>query len=228
MLFALQHGHDPSGPGIADGPYQDHGGDHIGNGKILDLGDAEAGGQHDQSAAGLEVVHHGRSGQREDQPGAEEQRKENHRLRDCHHAGDKPQRTGKNHGSENIQDGFGDQNTVISAHAGYDGAVNARPAGAEQHDGCDQQSIIGITLAGDQLRQALAPVFDALPQVRHDADDGAQDQGQDHGGHVLHQDDGRNTDAHRANTENQVQLLLEFLRQPSAAKRADDAAQRHG
>ena len=55
----LQHGHDPGGPGVADGPHQDHSGDHIGNGEILDFGDAEACRQHDEATAGLEVIDHG-------------------------------------------------------------------------------------------------------------------------------------------------------------------------
>ena len=116
---------------------------------------------------------------------------------------------------------------MISAHPGYDGTVNSGAAGAKQHDGRDQQGVVGIALTGDQFGQELSSVFNTLSQVRCNPQNGAQDQGQYYGRHVLHLRNGRNADAHGADAENQVQLLLELLRQLLAAKRANHTAQGH-
>lgn len=48
----------------------------------------------------------------------------------------------EDHGRKEIQDGLGNQDAVIAADAGNDGTINARPAGAKQHDSRHQASRI--------------------------------------------------------------------------------------
>ena len=123
-LFSNQ-GDDPGCPHPADGPHDEHGGDHIGDRKVLDFGDAKAGGQQDQPAAGFEIVNHGRGGEGEDDPRKQEQQKEDHKLRNgdggYHHA----QGAGEDHGGEQIQNRLCKQDAVVAADARHDGAVNA-------------------------------------------------------------------------------------------------------
>ena len=118
---------------------------------------------------------------------------------------------------------------MLAAHARHDGAVDARAAGAEQHDGGHQQRRVRAVLGGGkQPGQLDAGLLDMLPQVGAQADDSAQDQRQDHRGQVHQQHDGGEADTHGADAKDQVQLFLEHRGNAAAALGADQPAQGDG
>lgn len=227
MNRSLEQRHNPRRPGITGQPNQHHCRNHICDGKIFDFRNAQARGQHDEPAASFEVVDHRRGGQREDQLRAGEEYEEDHRLRDCYQRHRRAQGAGEDHRREDIQDGLGDQDAVVTAHAGDDGPIDARAARAEQNNGGYQKGIVRSS-AGHELCQLCPTPLDAFAKVGDYADDRSQYQRQHHGGHVLHQYDGGYADTHGAYAEDLVQLLLEIVADPVSAGRSDDAAQRHG
>ena len=132
-------------------------------------------------------------------------------MRDGHQRHHRADGAGKDGRREEIQNGLGQQDAVISAEAGQQRPVDASAAGAEQHDHRQEH---GRALRIRAVRMGEAPlerrraVGDSLPQMEEQTHNAAQDQGKHDRRHIFHLGRGADTHANRAQAENKVQVLL--------------------
>lgn len=146
------------------------------------------------------------------------------------------QRRGENAGSEEIQDGFDQQDLRVAGHALVHGAEDAGAAGAEQHqDGhelLDEFLLAQIALRGKHaFDHALGPGAEAadLPfQQEQLADDRAHDQRQHDGRQVLDLDDHRHAERHGSEPKGLRQGDAQAFGQFRAQEGAGESAHRHG
>ena len=128
----------------------------------------------------LEVADHGRRGQRKNEICQSKEQKENDTLRDGHQRHHRADGAGKDGRSEEIQNGLGQQDAVISAEAGQQRPVDA---GALAQTSTITVRNMAVLSASRAVRMGEAPlerrraVGDSLPQMEEQTHNAAQDQG---------------------------------------------------
>ncbi len=228
---------DISCPDPAAGHDQYHCRYHVRSGEHLDLDHAEAGCQKQHAAAGLEIVDHVRCGQRVDDACQKEQDHENDQLRDRNKGNNESQNAGKDHGCEKVEDRFGDQNRLITGHAGENGSVDPGAARAEKNDDGDQ-SITKFLLGDVGFLLRKDPAYDLLhldrtfrdpfPEMKNESDRGADDDRKNDSRHIYHKRDRGDPHRHGTDTEDHVQIFFEADTHLMSGKRSEQTSQCNG
>ncbi len=134
------------------GMTMDHGREHIRDRERLDVAMRETGRQHQHAAAGGEVRLHTGARQREDQPGAEKEKKLKDKLRRATNATTLPSEEAKIAAVKKSRMAFV-QSTVVAGQPGIERTENARAARADENDNAHELMHARLIHGGAAFRQ---------------------------------------------------------------------------